>query len=998
MSQSAQVFDADDRAYLDWVHDHPDGYVVNATRGLSFGSMVIHHATCTSISGDRSGMRAGAFTERQYVKICAVDLEGLSLWARAEGSPDGSFGRRCRTCFQESRGAADRARWDRFAGWARRVIEWERFEEEERDHKLVIASNLGEVKRAVDSATEEWFALLKRAFGSPNNLTNHFGHSALLRWVEQHSTNGAKALDDLWSSDAPPAELVDAFCERLPPKVVPGVGTRVNLISFLLMGRDVRDLPPYQFTVLKDGCSATNHPIPEKAAPAGTVYESALEFFDTIRFELGQRGLDLRDRLDAQSVLWGIMRNKGFLESLPQDLQAELKRYRKGRTDTARDRWWVFQCSPRKYDLDSALSQRSEVTWLVNRYANEIQVGDGVFLWASGPSAGIRAVATIISSVEPREIEDDSHVLDGRSLAGLKPRADLRIDRVVAPVLLRSTIMDVPELAGLAILKQAQGTNFPVTALEAELLNQMLANPVRESSRPPLNLILYGPPGTGKTYRARRLAVGLCDPQGLDDEDVASRYRELSRDGRIRFITFHQSFSYEDFVEGIRPETDDEGRIRYEPRDGIFKTICSRAQRARAKGAGHDSPDLAGARFWKVSLGRARKQKDDALYQDCIDKDRIRIGYGGLVDFSDSDDPDAIRAAYAETSDDRIDYVVRVVNDLKNRMNEGDIVLVSHALEGIRAVGVVAGEYERLDSVKGHAQARPVRWLRVLDEPVPAGDLLRRNLSQVTLYELKRSNLDIPALEQLLTEDGLRGPVDVPRRSAEAEPCVLIIDEINRANVSKVLGELITLLEEDKRLGESEEVLVSLPYSGSRFGVPPNLYVIGTMNTADRSLAALDVALRRRFEFRPILPDPGLVSEYVGELDGVDVADLLAVLNDRIAFLLDRDHTIGHAYFLKVATLVDLRDVFLNRLIPLLEEYFHGDWTKIALVLRCAEGGDGSAPAILQTTTLSADELIGTSDGEFDDAVDFEISPAFIDATDDELPGYFLAIMNQSVE
>jgi 5-methylcytosine-specific restriction protein B len=162
---------------------------------------------------------------------------------------------------------------------------------------------------------------------------------------------------------------------------------------------------------------------------------------------------------------------------------------------------------------------------------------------------------------------------------------------------------------------------------------------------------------------------------------------------------------------------------------------------------------------------------------------------------------------------------------------------------------------------------------------------------------------------------------------------LFVIDEINRGNISKIFGELITLIEPSKRIGASESLSVVLPYSGDVFGVPQNVFVLGTMNTADRSIAMMDTALRRRFDFIEKMPDPGVVRDEVGEIGSIDVASLLEIMNRRIEFLYDREHTLGHAFFLNIGTIGELKAVFENKIIPLLQEYFYEDYEKIQAVL-----------------------------------------------------------------
>jgi 5-methylcytosine-specific restriction endonuclease McrBC GTP-binding regulatory subunit McrB len=265
-----------------------------------------------------------------------------------------------------------------------------------------------------------------------------------------------------------------------------------------------------------------------------------------------------------------------------------------------------------------------------------------------------------------------------------------------------------------------------------------------------MNTILYGPPGTGKTFKTAKLAVEICGGNGeLPRAELMPLYEKYRNDGRINFVTFHQSYGYEDFVEGLRPELKD-GKVSYEVRKGIFRQACEAAE----------------------------------------------------------------------------------------------------------------------SSTESH---------------------------------------------------------------------VLIIDEINRANISKVFGELITLLEPDKRAGEINTITVRLPYSQESFSVPPNLYVIGTMNTADRSIALLDTALRRRFEFTELQPDYSTLHS----VGSVDLGAMLKKLNDNVEFLYDRDHTIGHAYFTNVKTLSDLDVVFRRKVIPLLQEYFYEDLSKVRFALNELDANGG---------------------------------------------------------
>ena len=201
----------------------------------------------------------------------------------------------------------------------------------------------------------------------------------------------------------------------------------------------------------------------------------------------------------------------------------------------------------------------------------------------------------------------------------------------------------------------------------------------------------------------------------------------------------------------------------------------------------------------------------------------------------------------------------------------------------------------------------------------------------------------------------------------------ILIDEINRGNISKIFGELITLIEQTKRLGAEDELIIELPYSKEKFGVPSNLYVIGTMNTADRSIALMDTALRRRFEFTEMMPD---TKELEGiEIDEINIAQLLDTINKRIEYLYDRDHTIGHAYFTSLKetpTLKALEGIFKNKIIPLLQEYFYDDWEKIMLVL-----GKGFIEKTTLKPNIFDEEMLKDNDDIADEKSLYTIKPTF---------------------
>jgi len=462
----------------------------------------------------------------------------------------------------------------------------------------------------------------------------------------------------------------------------------------------------------------------------------------------------------------------------------------------------------------------------------------------------------------------------------------------------------------------------------------------------PTNLILYGPPGTGKTYHTAREAVALCDGedacQELEDDRAAlmARYNELVAEKRISFVTFHQSYDYETFVEGLRPETGEDGSssagFRLAPIPGLFREICALADQARTQP--HVQTDasafqLSQRRFWKMGQGAIGTEDD--VYEEARANGYIALGWGGSIDWS-ADKFSSFNAIHDEwikqNPGNQTPSNWTQTYPFRCEMKPGDIVIVPYGNTAFRAIAEITGDYYFVPEAEGYyAHRRPVRWLLTLDEPLPLDTIVDGNFTMRTLYSLPNNRVNLPALRRLLSSTENQG--NDPDVEGQPEQFVLIIDEINRANISKVFGELITLIEPDKRLGMPDALTVTLPYSKKKdFGVPANLHIIGTMNTADRSIALLDTALRRRFNFREMAPDASLLSK----VDSIDLIAVLTTINQRIEYLIGREYRIGHAFFINCETREQIEDAVRNKVIPLLQEYFFEDWSRIVAVL-----GDG---------------------------------------------------------
>ena len=476
------------------------------------------------------------------------------------------------------------------------------------------------------------------------------------------------------------------------------------------------------------------------------------------------------------------------------------------------------------------------------------------------------------------------------------------------------------------------------------------------------NTILYGPPGTGKTYNTVLYAVAIIESKSLADvknenySDVLTRYNTYKADGLIEFTTFHQSYGYEEFIEGIKPVMDntDEAAsdIRYSIEDGLFKAFCNKAGSPVIKQQKFDIGLNNEPTIWKVSL---EGTGNNPTRRECLDNNHIRIGY----DHCGEDASQII---------DTQEYGHSVLYRFMNEMTVGDIVISCYTASTIDAIGVVTGECEWHPEYDSFKRLRTVKWLvKDIRE-----DIVRINngkrLSNPAVHRVNISLNDIMDIVKKFAPN----TIETEKKSN----FVFIIDEINRGNISKIFGELITLIESPKRLGQEEGMKIRLPYSRQLFGVPDNVYIIGTMNTADRSIAAIDTALRRRFRFKEMMPDLNVLNGI--NIEDISISDMLTRINKRISVLYDREHTIGHAYFIPLKdnpTIEQLAEIFENAIIPLLQEYFYEDYEKIRLILGDNKKNNKEEQFIIAIKN-DYNDLFGNSDVGFDDSVTYEINHA----------------------
>lgn len=762
----------------------------------------------------------------------------------------------------------------------------EEFDKEERNYKIElvelyrasVASQLADFPKDEEDQTTLgrnisalFTARLQSAGNKPQNLVGYRYFDPLKLEGNDYS-KWALLVKKLTDPDGDLIDRIDQFVAGLHELIKKKVLN--NKIAFSALSRSVTTLllmlsDPTQHAIIKTQefnrtLKAFGKTLMPSEPLTGKEYKRVQDFLNELTTMLKAMDLTPRDMIDVQSFIW----------------VGDEKTYQ------ASEQYWLLGASWDGEDKTSAFV--AEGRWengyeekLLDR-VKKVRKGDRVAIKSSYTKKldlpfNSRGKTISCMDIKARGVVKENPG-DGHHL-----KIDWESDfepRTIYFYTYRSTIdlIDTAKYKGTTIAWVFGDVDQEVEWLEeqSKLKNQETFTPVTNIVGS-LNRILYGPPGTGKTFHTVDEALSILDSEFLQANfnnrtALKERFDELVADEDIRFVTFHQSFCYEDFVEGLRPVPDAAGNLTYKVEPGVFKSLCDSAAVADlAFVEAQASEGVTSAEAVKLEAGEALG-------------DTYRIG---------KVTPDVV--IVEKKGGTSVPFTWELLNELTELVRSGSITL-----DDIRTKNV----FKKAPNLK-------------LEKYLVNG-------YETILHRLIALTLNASATSGASASDVLR----------KGRPKVLIIDEINRGNVSRIFGELITLIEDSKRSGNSEALQVTLPYSKKPFGIPNNVYLIGTMNTADRSLSGLDIALRRRFTFKEMPPQPDLLNGInVGD---INIAKLLRSMNDRIEVLLDRDHCLGHTYFLKLKeepTLNKLATIFREEVMPLLEEYFFEDWERIHFVL-----------------------------------------------------------------
>lgn len=562
--------------------------------------------------------------------------------------------------------------------------------------------------------------------------------------------------------------------------------------------------------------------------------------------------------------------------------------------------YWLFNYNDEVVNISEFLQKGHVLTVPIEKNKEKVKKGDKVIIWVTGSNTGCLGLGSVISEI----IKDDN---SERTFVTLLINFNLRTTPI-SKKQLGSTVKVFNKF-----YKKLKDDNYPATENQYNLLLEViqengLAEDVSESMKGvgkpiyPHNTILYGPTGTGKTYRTINYALAIIEQKPLEviaqesRRDLRARYEHYMETGYIHFVTFHENFKYQDFVESTRTNVLNGTE---EIQDGIFKQVAIEAKRSIVESLLENIPEeknqLDFNLLYSAFLGHLKSDTFKA-FMTTLDKKIIlhKIAQFGHI---------SVRPQNS--------FSVYTVS--KHKIKK----LYDHFKDGLQTDNL----QEEIRSVIGGAN--PMTVWAVFTE------LKRFEVTYRETVQDDNSTLDVD--DEKVQEFELNKMKDIANFQSKRH--VLILDEINRGDIAKTFGEILSILSSKKREGAPEAQAVILPFSKTYFSIPPNLYLIGTMNIKDSDLAKMDAGLRARFQFIRLHPRPEVLPTIIENDKEIDLGKMLFVINKRIHILLGEDHGVGHAYLMNVQNFQHLKMIFFGKIVPLLIDYFDGDSEKIGLVL-----------------------------------------------------------------